>query len=208
MISLKEVTNQVQFKEQFEKVRKDPSFSKSMSLLHKGVALIRGTYNQELFYYRSPGQKERKPRDSESDVDNFFEDYRKKNYPKIASRKKAVFAFINFDAEYGNRNMLIFPKNGSKYFQSFESHDFFKSEAYFAAEAIIKGKEEFYRKAGFYKGNKGPQEVLSDYFENGTTAPEKMKDDFREVIIEHKGYWAFELIMLRKIDIKIPEVHR
>jgi ribosomal protein L31 len=159
----------------------------------------------------------RKPIDTQKNVDEFLEKYRKKWWPDIPSRQKAYFCttgkmtknVINAhsfaDTQYGIQAVVILPVNGTKYFQSKTVGDFTTSEI---AEAIsdflyerADVKNNLARawpqlkiklKTKMVKHEKRLEKVLDKYFGNYIHTLKNMKHNLAEVVLEGSGYFVFD----------------
>ena len=124
--------------------------------------LTRGSKHTEDYYVQS-SKNNREPVGVELNVHKLFEEMRKVYNPKIVSRQNAIFCYcdsalaIRNDSRYGNV-YVIFPFDGTKYFQSKFVYDFLASEIRYS----IKRLNDFF-KSLHMKLNK---EIVNELFFN------------------------------------------
>jgi len=159
-------------------------------------SLVRASNNVSDSYFRKPYSTERNPVDNERFNDDWIEEFRKQNYPKYPSRKKATFAEVmslnTKKAEmpfairqYGSIGYFIIPKDSSKIFQNQKVRDFLGSDInnYIGYHNDRPDSKPIYNALIIH---------AKSYFRNGKTKLSEMIPD-REVVIEHKGYYAFNM---------------
>jgi len=204
--------------------------------------LLRGTDDTHDSFLQPVRKGKRKPRDSRVEIDQFFEDYRKKWFPQVPNRQKAVFVMlekVNTRAQlfsdnakgYGSEMVLVLPKNGSTYFQSGTTQDFYESATYHQIWKLTSMQGELgihdvstpmtiqkYKKTSFSisddvveanykeylkefkrveKEMGETEKILDKYFTSGKVNVGDMKTGKSEVMIEHKGYWAFNRMVIQ-----------
>jgi len=185
----------------------------------KRICLVRGTDAKgSPVFSHSKRTTERKPVDSRRDIDEYVEQFRAKNYGSIPSRRKSVYCFLTnwtlgnskagmneYARSYGRNIYVVFPLNGSKYFQSLKVPDFLNSWPYSMVEEYL----EFKSRGVFLSGNEPDltgnkesafskvkkskdraDEELDKYFTNSNNKFAQMSKKNHEIVIEHKGYIA------------------
>ena len=211
---------------------------------------MRGTSNSDSSYMRKPRSGKRKTLDTDDEIDQFLEDYRKKWFKDVPSRQKAVFAVPTKGtkadnlkstqaSDYGNNLVVIMFKNGFKLFQSGNTKDFTGSKSHDAIQDYLLNLQYFekdydikynpkkmlsfaqFKKLDNYKyysddknqdfysyykdehGNiekalKELEKQVDSYFTTGVVELKGVKETKGEVIIEHKGYWAFNVDIIKE----------
>jgi len=160
--------------------------------------LVSGRKKDIEWFRKSTASLERSPVDTEKEVDVFMEKVRKEEYPQRPSRQKAVFCYVGEiwpgssyhisnleEILYYGKPYVILPYNGSTYFQSNLAHDFQLSRSY------------IYTKEALHDGNMEKAKKLArEYFSDSRNDFEKMREHF-EIIVEHRGYYAFSILQWR-----------
>ena len=81
-----------------------------------------------------------------------------------------------------NKTFIAIFKNGYKCFQGLKTNDLYKTNGN-KLEILIKEKSD----------NKEIEKILNKHFNGGRVEFTSMKSDGKtEIIVDHKGYWAFE----------------
>jgi len=167
-------------------------------------ALHRNSERSGFGSFLKPRGSKRKPVDTHATVDEFFENFRKKHYSsKIPSRQKSAFTYCveikdNQKSEvpmpammYGGNRFFVFPKNGTKYFQTNieKFQDFTQSRLNTDIQNHVNWIEDgehdpevMKRQYAVLKGH------LDEYLSNSNTKLKDMKPTYAEVWFEHKGY--------------------
>jgi len=172
--------------------------SKAIGEMYKNKkVLIRATNTIKDVYFVSSPTEKRKPRDNSPKVDEALEKYRAAKYPTHPSRQKASFAVLsNLNKKqidipypiklYGTQFFYILPKNGYNAWQSPTTMDLLGSE--------LVTYVNYYLTAGFDdpETKEKLQKLLDDYYKKGVNKLGKMVE-LNEIIIEHKGYYAFNV---------------
>ena len=166
----------------------------------KGVLFLRKSSNSDTSYFRSAAIKVRSSVDTPMRIDKYVEKFRRMHFSSIPSRQKSVFCYLTkgefpYETEgigFGPNQFVILPKDGSSYFQSLDVEDFYDSYPYGKVNHFV-----FWDALQYL--NLEPKEIcekkadgaLEDYFREGITILLQLKPGNHEVIIEHKGYYAF-----------------
>ena len=203
-------------------------------------ALVRGSHNSDVAGFRSKAKKERSTVDTPKNIDNYIDEFRRKNYSNYASRKRAVFCIpAKFDFrsadiagldkdviyQYGPNMFLVFPKNGSKYFQSVGTIDLFTSSvmgigrSYFDAlkdldpyvDTSLLDRSVMKMNYSDLSGEGSTADKvknifdneLTKYFERGVDRLTKMEREY-ETVIEHNGYYYIRAHALKYYALWYP----
>jgi len=149
-------------------VMHDRRFIRSVRLLLKGYGLERYS-NKKIngFEIRKPYGVSRYPKDTSVEIDNYLENYRKRNYSSIASRQQGIFCFpvffgknkidrlpfgskkkgwnragMGMGSGYGSYGYLVLPSYKARVFQSYDVDDFYQSGVYNVIRDFLDGEDE------------------------------------------------------------------
>ena len=169
--------------------------SRFFGLMYKQKkCFIRASNNIADTYFRKPYGTKRKPKDNPKFNDQWIEEYRVKYYSQLASRQKGSFAEVSDMSkrkiqrpysilQYGTVVYFVIPKNGAKTFQNPRIKDFIGSTVNNLINDYKHDKENQRTKDLLKKS-------AEQYFQYGVVQLSKMVPE-REVVIESKGYYAF-----------------
>lgn len=171
----------------------------------KNIALVRGAKGKKGTYFKSKTATKRKPVDTSPEVDEFIEEFRKKNFPRIPSRQSSVFCFpvlggkkfigSSYTASRYGMEFVVLPVDGSKYFQSNTIDDLYGADLYIHIRTLISYMSKPTTNTPYNVVKKKRELVdseLNNYFKDYVGDPSQFRANSGEVVIEHKGYYAFE----------------
>ena len=190
-------------------VSRDSSFSEAIKVLTQGKCLIRASkLHTEKTYQVSPKTSRRIPTHTDSGIDQFLENVRKKKFKHYPSRQHSVFCFsapvndlLTYAKDvprlYGGYHLFVLAPNGSKYFQSKSVVDFYTSlHADDISNVVIWNDDG--DKSSSAINEKSAKESASLYWQNGVynlRSVQYKSSGNREVFFEPNGaYWAFSIL--------------
>ena len=185
-------------------VLSSPKYSEAADAFRAGKVLIRASGKHvEPFFISAPKTTKRKPTHTNVEADQFIEATRRKKFKRYPSRQKSVFCYVaptskittfskSIPRIYGNSHYLIFPPNGSSYFQSKETNDFYTSQFYTDIENwVCAGSGSRFRTEA--------QKAAIAYWQSGINKLRAIKPGLIEVFFEAAGpYYAISLLALKR----------
>lgn len=197
--------------------------SEAMKIAHtQKKALIRASARSGFGSFLKPRGTKRKPIDTNANVDEFFEKFRKKNYPKVPSRQNSAFAYcvkIEDDWKptvpmpammYGSNSFFVLAKNGTPYFQTnnVKYQDFTEStlntdiENYTSALQRVGSDTAVMKRTLELLGKH-----LNEYLSNSNSKLKDLKVTDAEVVFTHKGYQTINAKRVEELcsSLQIPQ---
>ena len=181
----------------------------------ESVGLLRGVKSQESSYFRTKPKTLRNPVDVVPAVDRYIEDFRRSHFSHIPSRQRSVFCYwimTQDEDRYENVGsygtpFVIVPKDGAVYFQTKEERngDLYDSNLYTKIKELL--SESPPDSPRFKAEKKKVDNLLNGYFKNSVSqfAQFRIAPPYIEVVIEHKGYYAFNRSIYGKWESLIDD---
>jgi len=198
-----------QLVEIIDKVLKESS--QAVSAFRKAkIYMIRSNDKRQMASFVAAKKTERPPRDTDKETDEHFEKLRKQFAPNVPSRKSSTFVFpriftgkfaIVQGGFYGKYKHIVFPRNGSKYFQSKTVDDFTSSDLAYSINQYLRIQTAHptnVRETEIADLEKQMLDQAKDYFSNANTKIENFKVTGEgginyEAVVDHKGYYMLGL---------------
>ena len=203
------------------KIKKQCSIAWMAFVKGKGIARgVREGINGDYAFVKHLDK--RKPKDSRIDVDNFVEKFRAEHFPNVPSRQfsaygnmynslKVPIEFLYDSSSYG-RIYLVFPVNGTSYFQSNKIDDFYHSTPYHRVQDFLYAQANLKKfpdldnyKKEYQDRESRMTDELSMYFKDSNNTLQSLKADGKEVLFTYtKGYYIID----RNFKEQVAEIAR